>query len=373
MTVRHRPEGPTRSAAAPAVLLASAVTLLVLGWPGRARADDPPPRPLDAPRIDAPIRVPPLPPEYLVQEHGSLLLAYHPSARERVRTLPALVEQVRDDLSARLGRRVLETLQLRVAAAPGEMGRLSPAEPPPYATDVAFADASLVVMSLSSPLAVEPTNLEAALRHALAHLALDQAVGPGAGVPLWFHEGFAMFVAGEGATQRAQTLAWASLRGRMRPLADVDAGFYDDAPGSLLAQSEAADFVRFLVEDERARALPTLVEDLSRGTRLAEALPRTYGPDVEASWRRDVARRYSFFPVLVVSGLLWLVVAAVVVARRLRSRRAAAAVPGTRRARLAGRRESSVPAPALLAARERSREGAEVPKIEHGGRWHTLH
>src|SRR5262249_40909242 len=61
----------------------------------------------------------------------------------------------------------------------------------------------LVVLSLSSSASLDTPDLSAALRHSLAHLAFDEALG-GGDVPAWFHEGYAAHVARADSAIRIQ-------------------------------------------------------------------------------------------------------------------------------------------------------------------------
>jgi hypothetical protein len=386
--VSARARGPAgrlaRVAATIAALLFFAVPRAFAAPTVAAAAPDP--RPWDAPWIDVePITVPALPPEYLTHEEAGIRLSYQPSTRDRVRSLPALAAKIRTELGAALGTPVLRSIEIRVAAAPSEMARLGPVEQlPGYATAVAFSQSHLVVMSALSPLSLDAPNLEGWLRHALAHLALDEATA-GHALPRWFHEGFAVDFAGEESTSRAQTLARAALSRQLLGLAQIEAQFPADAPQGSLACAEAADFVRFLG--------PSRLTDLSGRVRAGEpwkeALAASSGIDagagVELAWRKAMARRYSFLPVLAGSLLLWIAVAAVLLARRARARRRRAEVEsrretGERRARIAraaSRRAPQGPRGDRVLDDEALHEPVppdpEVPRVEHDGRWYTLH
>jgi hypothetical protein len=376
-----------RLAAAIAALLVVAVAS-----PARAAAAAPPvsaalpdPRPWDAPWIDAmPIVVPARPPEYILDEEAGIRLSYQPSTHDRVRSLRALAVAIRRELGALLGVPVLGALEIRVAAAPDEMPRLAPVEHlPGYATAVTFSQAHLVVMSALSPLSTDaPSNLEGWLRHALAHLALDEATREHP-MPRWFHEGFAVQFAGEDASTRAATLARAALTRKLLGLAQIEAQFPADAPEASLACAEAADFTRFL----GPQRLTDLTGRLRNGESWKDALALSAGVDtahLELSWRKEMARRYSFVPVLGASIALWMIVAGGVLVRRARARR--------RRDHLSIRRERGERRARIArAAARRAPEGAqgrvlddevlvdgtpgdpEVPRIEHDGRWYTLH
>lgn len=384
-----RARGPRGRLAHVAALIAA---LLLVALTAPSRADAAPIasaaahdlRPWDAPWIDAePLTVPPLPPEYITQEEAGIRLSYQPSTRDRVRSLQALAATIRSELGAQLGVPVLGAIEIRVAAAPSEMARLAPVEQlPGYATAVTFSQSHLVVMSALSPLSIDAPNLDGWLRHALAHLALDDATA-GRPVPRWFHEGFAVDFAGEDTAVRAETLARAALSRQLLGLAQIEAQFPADAPEGSLACAEAAEFARFL----GARRIADLTGRLRGGEPWRDALTASAGEGaaLELSWRKEMARRYSFLPVLLGSILLWIAVAGAVLVRRARARRrrdhlAARRENGERRiriARAAARRAPAGPRGDRVLDDEALHElvppDPEVPRVEYDGRWYTLH
>ena len=250
-------------------ILAAFVAALL---PARGAAAGPP-RPYDAPVVDVQrTPVPEVTPDYESREEAGVKLVFHPTVGVRAHPLLARAIAVRAELSAELGRAVLDPVEIRVAAAPAQVAGLSPAALPPGASSGAFGGARLVVMSLGAPGAIEPTDLDERLRHELAHLALDEAARVDAAhpIPRWFHEGYALHVSGEDAAQRAEALTLASLRDRLIDLRDVDARFPEGPPGGSLAAAEAADFVRYLVDPPRGGhdAFPAFVERLRGGETL---------------------------------------------------------------------------------------------------------
>lgn len=351
-------------------------------------------RPYDAPLVDPhEAHAPPLPPEYLTLHEGWLHLAYHPSARERARALAAQASAIRAEITRELGDGVLSSVEVRIAAVPAEMARLAPTELPGYATAVAFSKLRLVVMSLTSPLSLEPPDLADVLRHELAHVALDEALD-GRRVPRWFHEGYAVHVAGDYGWLRAQTLCLASLRGRLLDLAELEAHFPAEAPQTSVAYAQGADFLRFLTQSKVSERFTALIQGVRATGDWERALATVYGAspaELELAWRKDIARRYSFAPVLLGSTLLWVLVAVFVALRRRHRARERRPLlvrhvrrPTPRDGDTRGRLGSLPPVAATrIIVAQRAREGsgfgepisldADVPKVEHEGQWHTLH
>ncbi len=361
--------------------LAGALLLALTAPAPRAAAEPRSPfheRPFDAPAVEAPAPAPDITPEYTSVEEQGIKLVYHLRAREKAHVLMGRALACRAELAALLGHDVLANVEIRVAAAPAQMAALAPPGLPSSVTAAAFHAQRLVVMSLGSPVSEDVADLVQHLRHQLAHLALDEAA-PGADLPRWFHEGFAIHVSGEDAAGRAETLTGAALRERLVGMRDVALHFPDGPPGESLYAAEAVELVRFLAES-RPR-FTALVHELAGGSAFDAALSTAYDGDPDAldrGFRKDLARRYGFVPVLAGATLVWVIVALGVVLRR---RRLAA-----QRAQAADERRVLGAAARLFAheppVRQRPEEDElaqamppdpEVPKVEHDGRWYTLH
>jgi hypothetical protein len=357
-----------------------------------------PSRPYDAPSTEkARASVPPRPTGYLEQDEGGFSFSYHPSAHERVRAAIPAVQRARAALSAELGRDVLAGVEIRVAAVPDEMRTLGPVEDvPAYAPALVYSKHRLVVTSLRSPRSPEPTDLGATLKHALAHLALDEALDHRP-VPVWLHEGHSAFFAGDASTARAQALVLATLKRRLLPLSELESSFPADAPEGSLAYAQSADLARFLTDKPRRGAFAAMISKMREGEHFEQALASAYevnAPLLEQSWRKDVARRYGFLPVFVAGAAIWLVFGVILFVRRAAERRREKARLLARKAQrprheldgeviavAMGPAAMRMTAESVIAELEaRENEGGttilpetDVPKVEHEGDWHTLH
>ncbi len=389
MTARR---APTRVAIVrPAALLLAGCVLGVIALSaataGRAHASPPDPaRSLDAPRVESGARVPPAPPEYLVEDGGWVRFAYHPAARERVRALAARADGIRAELLAELGPGVLDLsapVEVRVALLPTELSRLVPAEVRAPVDVLALWDRRLVVLSLASALGGDPPDPEVALRHALAHLALDDALA-GKAAPLWFAEGHAVQFGGDRAVERASAIGVAALRGRLVPLAAIGAALPADpglAAGSIEG-AEAADLVRF-ASSARLRGLAARVR---AGESFDRAIEGAFSMDlveIGRAWREDAVRRYALVPTVTGLGLIFGAAAALLAARRRRLLEARAS-PATRAALRGEVIEVRLRTPRARRIADDADDPGErlqgprppdpgVPKVEHEGQWHTLH
>ncbi len=330
-------------------------------------------------------RPPELPADYLVEAHGWLRLAYHPSQSEAAARVTSLLTSTRERLASRLGQRVLERVELRLARTPGELVALAPrAAPPPPGGDVAVYPA-LHLVALSVQGDGDGAGLEARARHALAHVALHDAVD-GRALPRWLDEGFAIEAADERGFARGATLLRAQLEGTTLTLAQLDA-FPDEPSTVALADAEAADMVRALGRDADRARFTALLGRVRAGEPFARALSATYGadlPTLEARWRDELGRRYLALPLATAGALGLAAVGAIAfLTWRRRRRTLEAELAEARQAAEAARQlaPDAAPgkAPKLIVVDEGRGHvvylvpSRAVPKITHDGKTHTLH
>jgi hypothetical protein len=352
--------------------------------------------PTDAPRLpSSDIRRPEPPAGFNRHDAGWVHFAYPPEARQRIQRLIESADGMRTELSARLGAPVLNDVHVRIARTPWEMTNLAPpnAPYPKYASGVAYPEIGLILITLDPRHPNERHDVLETFKHELAHVALHDAV-KGRDIPRWFNEGFAVHISGEGSLPRLQTLWTASLSGNIIPLERLEHSFPDDAILASVAYAEAADIVRYLIRTQEHYRFDGLVERIARGMSFDQALASAYGIDrvaLENEWREDIAKRYTFWPVITGSTLLWVGIIGMFFwayrRRRLRNqrtlerwRREEAAEDAMLAAAAAARAEPRVhivvAQPSLPIApppRRPMSSEPEIPKVEHDGTLHTLH
>ena len=339
-------------------------------------------QPQDVPlaAITANVTIPPVPASYVVDDRGWLRIAYPPAARDRVASILRDADGVKAELAEALGQPVLSRVEVRIAPTFADMARLAPVEipPPEYASGVAYNGLHLVLLTMMAPRGSEGTDLDAVFRHELAHVALEDAV-KGQHVPVWFNEGLAMHLAGE-KLDRVWALARATVQGTLLPVADLDRSFPRDPAEVSTAYAESVDFVGFLGRRTDLARFHSLVERVGEGQPFERAVTDAYGTDLrklEYQWRSDLEKRFSVLPILTGGGFVWVLVMTGLVYAYAKKRR--------RAKRILARWEREEALEDALAARraEAEREVAlglagtaalRLPqKVEHDGRWHTLH
>lgn len=348
--------------------------------------------PHDAPRVGSGRLSPTAaPPGYNLFDGGWIRFYYHPSTRERVEALISESTVIRRELSERLGAPVLSRVRVDVARTPGEMATLAPegAPYPEYAAGVAYSEIGLVLLTIAPVHPTDQHDLVQVFRHELAHIALADALG-GAHVPRWFNEGFAVLASGETSYQRLGTLWQATVADTLLPLNQLEVAFPKDESTAEIAYAQAVDVVRYLIREREHFRFHGLIERLRAGEEFPSALLGSYNvtiDELEREWREDVAKKYTFWPVLFSGTAVWAGVLGLFVLGWRRRRNQARATlnrwaeeearEDQRLRELAEQRSRRVH---IVLARGATSsplpldpEMPEIPKVQHEGQWHTLH
>ncbi len=342
----------------------------------------------------------PSPPEgFNTYDGGWLRLAFPPSKRHRVQPLIHEADAFRERLRDLFGYPVLNHVSVHVARTPGEMATLAPVGSPfpNYAEGVAYPGLGLILLTIDPKHPNSAHDLSEVFRHELAHLALHEAL-EGHHVPLWLNEGFAIHLSGESSLARLQTLWTATLAETLMPLSQLDRQFPDDIVQTPIAYAQSADVVRHLLRTRYNQRFVAMLHRVRGGQPFAKAMTDAYGFDVygvgenslEDEWRRDVAKRYSFWPVLFSGSMVWIGALGLFVVGYYRRRKrqrltldrwaveeaaeiapAVAQLPAGRMHIVLAPKDGS-PDPLLPEFKKPTRD-MEVPKVEHEGSWHTLH
>jgi hypothetical protein len=369
------------------VLAVFALLVSAFARPAFAANDPAPAMPRDVPAM-ARGAIPPLPADYVTKQLGWLDLSYPAAAGERVASLVEEANAFKAKLTHDLGQPVLEHVTVRVAPTASDMARLAPADAPPpeYASGVAYNGLHFVLLTMLPPRGAEAVDLDEVFRHELAHVALEDALQE-RHVPLWFNEGLAIYLSGELAVARTQTLWGATLSDRLIPLADLDRNFPRESFSVNTAYAEAADFVSHLMRKTDHARFVAMIERIRDGQPFDRAIADAYATELrhlEFEWRGGLERRFSVIPVLTGGALVWVVaMAALVVAYVRRRRRSKAILERWAReeaiedariaARLAAERAARGEVSLAAVPAHASATKAVDVKIERDGGWHTLH
>lgn len=324
--------------------------------------------------------LPALPPEYLRHQQPGAHFAYHPSAREQVRLLIAHVASLRRKLTMRLGRDYLpKVVRVRLAVSEADMLRVVPLNSPPSELLV-LANANLLVLRSMRGSNAEVSSTETMFRRGLALMALDKVV-PADSLPLWFRVGFASRFAAGLTLAQSRSIWWASMRGDLLPLESLGKRLTGPSGRNGLAEVQAHALVSHLERNTQTGSFHRLIRSLSKKSSFDASLTRAYRMDMselDASWRRSFARHRSFVPVLLASLGLWFAVMFVGAWRQRKARDAESDDPSEGSHTLAAAvgpaaQEVDGELQEMIRLGGYASYDAGVPKVVHGGDWHTLH
>lgn len=249
-------------------------------------------------------------------------------ARETAaRAAPALAAIAEDlaglDVPRRVEVRLIKRAEDLARAAPPGRGA------PRWAIGVAYPDEDVVVVAFRrGPL---PADVHATVRHELAHLALDAALGDRA--PRWLHEGFAYLHSSDFSLERASTLTGMAWSGDVIPLSELDRGFPAEELPASRAYAQSYDFVAFLAKrgrnsDDRGNRWPfrSFLAAAAAGAPLDRAARDSFAAglsDLFDEWRETLRQRYLMMPVGLFAALIWVAAALLLILGYLRKRRIA--------------------------------------------------
>jgi hypothetical protein len=393
------------------LLVGPLLMIVALLWAPGAEASTPIPaagtasralgQPKDALEVSPGVQLPPTPEGFTTHDGGWFEVSFPPSVRHRVQPLIRDADAFRERLREQFGHPVLDHVVVRVARTPGEMATLAPPESPfpKYAEGVAYPSLALVLLTIEPLHPNSVQDLTEVFHHELTHVALYEALD-GQHVPLWLNEGFAIHLSGESSLTRLQTLWTATISETLLPLTQLDYRFPDDIVQTPVAYAQSADVVRHLLRTRYNQRFVAMLNRVRSGQPFEKAMQDAYGFQVygvgsnslEDEWRREVAKRYSFWPVLFSGSMLWIGVLGLFGVGYFKNRNkqrltlerwaieeAAEQRPKLRDPALAGRMHIVLaPKPAaspeaIVPEFKKPIVDLDVPKIEHDGSWHTLH
>lgn len=250
-------------------------------------------------------------------------IVHTPRAKGAAAFLARDLEQVRDDIAALLGRDWPGVTELRVGFGREEYEALAlpGGHPPSWAIALAYPGRNIVLVEAHS---VASGEGPLTLRHELVHVALGQF---GQGWPHWFQEGLAQELTGERKwhVQQVATLTRAVTQDRVYWLDDLTAHFPHAADDVEIAYAQSVAFVEFLRDRHGTAAFQRLIERVAGGDHFEKAFGVAFSVPLsmeEAAFRKELPRRYPWWPLLLSGGtLVWVISSVLVVMGWVRRRR----------------------------------------------------
>lgn len=280
--------------------------------------------------------------EWETSRFGALVFHYLPDEKKLVGYLGGLSEELERRVTEDLGLQELAEIRVTIASTHKDFLALQPPgrKAQKWAAALAYPAQDKILMKSPRLLIGGQPHYEQIFLHELAHVALDQAArrgaqeeggtggvpgrdSPGARIPRWLHEGYAIHVAREWSPTREVLLTRAALRGKLIPLGRLVSGFPEEEKQAQLAYAQSADLVQYLLQRYGSEAFHAFVGALGRGHRFGHASRTILGENfhtLEEDWTRHLRRRYTWIPLLTSTGSLWFIASLVFLAAYLRKK-----------------------------------------------------
>ena len=144
-------------------------------------------------------------------------------------------------------------------------------------------------------------------RHEFAHVLLH-AIVPSR-VPVWFHEGVAMWASHEWRLRQSAAVFYAVFSDGLIPLSEIDEVLSFPSGKADLAYTESLLAVIFLIHLSGPNAVVAMLSELEAGAPFEVALFRVTNEtprDFERRWRDNVRGRFGLMTLFFSPDLLWL-------------------------------------------------------------------
>ncbi len=248
---------------------------------------------------------------------GSVGLAEH---------LASIGETKRSYVLGLLGVADDRVIEVRIASDEAAMSRMVGSDRPveDWIAGLAHPREGWIVLSARGN---EVFNATDTFVHELAHVYLESVL-LGHPCPRWFHEGFAMMVAGEEVGQRMKAFLGAAATGSFLPLEELEDSFPGEPPAVHLAYAQSQLFVRYLQRRGDGAGIRSLVQALRSGLPFELAFERTFQGPPDELWRdflRTVDPWSSWLVFLTSAAVLWVLILLLFLWAYVRKRRRAAA------------------------------------------------
>lgn len=256
--------------------------------------------------------------------HGMFVFHHADGLEALAADLAMAVRDTVRDMGAELGEAARGPVSVFLATDRAVLERAAPVpiRMPPWAAGMALPRQGVILLFAGGGRPID--EMRKTFLHEYAHVGLYRAA-PGARLPRWFQEGYAMYRAGEWNFQRSAALGRGVLSGRLFSLEALTERFPGEGDDVELAYAQSIDFVGFLLSRHGAPAFANALSRLGRAEAFLAALEEAYDRPLvvlEDEWRADLKSRFTWFGVLATTSVVWIAASLIFVLAYLRRRRA---------------------------------------------------
>ena len=256
-----------------------------------------------------------------------LTVRYHESDELMAARVERLCLEDRAALAKRLGLRFPRPIEVVLARGDSEFNRETGTRAPKWALAIAAPARDKIVIRTWL---ITPTALNAlgpTLRHEMCHLGMFQVErGRTDPLPLWFHEGVAVWVSGSHHFRPKDEMEIAETQNALIPLSKLRRSFPAHPSAAALAYQQSESMVRFMVARFGPGVIRGIIHTYARNTDFKHAVRLVTGlplAEIESRWRGEHRPRWPWFRLLWKATSLFTVLAVLCVVAYLIARRRA--------------------------------------------------
>ncbi|MGA1864792.1 MAG: peptidase MA family metallohydrolase [bacterium] len=167
---------------------------------------------------------------------------------------------------------------------------------------------------LLSPKAQKETHpdLQQIMAHELTHFILYTVTREkGIDLPIWLHEGLAMYEAKQWNWNYRRIMAETALTRSFLPLSSITNGFPSEKRLADRAYAQSISLIAYIINKYGVDYLNKLIQKLVEGSQTPEAFFRVFGitlEDFENNWHMYLRRRYNWIPFLTSGFAIWFLI-----------------------------------------------------------------
>jgi len=263
-----------------------------------------------------------------------IVVRHHPGDARLARSVHAICKAHSLALSRALGLSARQALEVILARSEQEFNERSAGALPEWALAVALPGRSRIVVKAWLIAPGVTNNLAVTMRHEHCHVLMRQAEVqamrvPGAEpLPLWFHEGVAVWVSAVPVPGARRQFKIAAGQDALIPFRDLARAFPADRHRAALAYQQSVSFIEFIAARCGEDAVPRILAQYQRLGTLGAAVRAVTGSSLsplERTWRKKHRSRHPLLRLVIQSLSLFtlmalLCIAAFFIVRRRRRR-----------------------------------------------------
>ena len=195
-----------------------------------------------------------------------------------------------------------------IAPSETEFFRISGGRLPEWGVACAFPEKDIILLRSPRLIPLWKENPRSILIHEISHVFLDQQLRP-AKIPLWFHEGFATWVADIWGVGNGMSLSLAMVFDRMFSFEELSNHFPVNGDRARLAYQQSFTVINYLFSSRSDEQLRLLFDSWRENGDLDTAMRARFGITLhrfEERWKQWAHARYGWFRFLTGTSVIWL-------------------------------------------------------------------